>query len=81
MSRAAAGPLIPESAQAPAEAVREKAERVCDYCGEPIEGEPVRRGDRLYCSQACAFEAERSADCGGRGDSILSRGVVEPFKR
>ncbi len=53
----------------------------CDYCGDPIEGEPVRRGDRVYCSEACAFEATRSKDCGGRSDSNISPRVVEPAKR
>jgi hypothetical protein len=56
-------------------------ERRCDYCGDPIEGEPVRRGDRVYCSEACAFEATRSKDCGGRGDSVTSPRIVEPEKR
>jgi len=49
----------------------------CDYCHEPIEAETVRRGDRVYCSEACAFEAVRSADCGGRSDSTVSKPVVE----
>ncbi len=53
----------------------------CDHCGELIEGEPVRRGERVYCSEACAFEATRSKDCGGRGDSHLSPRIVEPVKR
>ncbi len=53
----------------------------CDYCGDPIEGEPVRRGDRVYCSEACAFEATRSKDCSGRSDSNISPRVVEPEKR
>jgi len=57
------------------------AELVCDYCGEPIEGEPIRRGHRVYCSEACAFEASRSSDCGGRSDSTLSHRVVEPVER
>jgi hypothetical protein len=53
-------------------------DQVCDYCGEPVEGEPVRRGSRVYCSEACAFEASRSKDCGGRTDSPISPRVVEP---
>lgn len=57
------------------------SERRCDYCGDPIEGEPIRRGDRVYCSEACAFEATRSKDCGGRSDSITSLPIVEPDKR
>lgn len=42
----------------------------CEYCGEPIEEEVVRRGSKTYCSEACAFEAARSKDCSGRSDSI-----------
>ncbi len=40
----------------------------CAYCQEEIEGEPIRRGNRLYCSEACAFEGSRSVDCAGRTD-------------
>ncbi len=40
---------------------------ICDYCGEEIDGEPVRRGSKVYCCEACAFEATRSVDCSGRG--------------
>jgi hypothetical protein len=54
------------------------AERqVCDYCHEEIEGEPVRRGANVYCSEACAFEASRSIDCSGRTDSTISTSSVE----
>jgi hypothetical protein len=49
----------------------------CEYCREGIEGEPVRRGDKIYCSEACAFEAARSVDCGGRIDSTFSQPIVE----
>ncbi|NLE43964.1 MAG: TRASH domain-containing protein [Chloroflexi bacterium] len=41
----------------------------CDYCHDEIEGEPIRRGKRVYCCEACAFEASRSVDCSGRTDS------------
>lgn len=41
---------------------------VCDYCGEEIDVEPIEQGNRVFCSQACAFEATRSQDCGGRTD-------------
>ncbi len=40
----------------------------CANCGEEIEAEPVKRGTRLFCSTACAFEAARSVDCSGRTD-------------
>lgn len=53
----------------------------CDQCGDPIEEEPVRRGSRVYCCEACAFEAGRSKDCGGRSDSHIPRGAVEPIER
>lgn len=49
--------------------------RVCAYCGEEITGEGVRRGRRLYCSEACAFEDSRSLDCAGRTD--ISRASLE----
>ncbi len=49
----------------------------CEFCREVIEGEPVRRGSRLFCTEACAFEATRSKDCGGRADSVSAPSVVE----
>lgn len=54
---------------------------VCNYCGDPIEGEPICRGDRVYCSEACAFEATRSKDCSGRSDSNIAPKIVKPDKR
>lgn len=50
----------------------------CDYCGDEVEGEPIRRGEKVYCCEACAFEASRSVDCGGRSDSNISQPTVEP---
>ena len=50
---------------------------VCDNCREEIEGEPIRRGDKVCCCEACAFEATRSADCSGRSDSTFSRSTTE----
>ena len=50
---------------------------VCDHCHEEFEGKPVRRGDKVYCCEACAFEATRSTDCGGRSDSVTSKPIVE----
>jgi hypothetical protein len=41
---------------------------ICDFCKEEFEGEPIHRGDNIYCCEACAFEASRSIDCGGRTD-------------
>lgn len=40
----------------------------CDNCGDEISGSAVRRGQRVYCSEACAFESSRSSDCSGRSD-------------
>jgi hypothetical protein len=53
------------------------AELRCDHCSEIIEGEPVQRGARAYCTEACAFDAGRSKDCGGRTDSVSAPSVVE----
>ena len=49
----------------------------CDYCGDEVEIEPVLRGERTYCCEACAFEASRSSDCGGRTDSTVAPPVVD----
>jgi hypothetical protein len=53
------------------------SEPKCAYCREVIEGDPVKRGLRVYCSEACAFEDTRSKDCGGRADSVSAPSVVE----
>jgi hypothetical protein len=52
-------------------------ELACAHCGDEIDGEPVRRGNRVFCTEACAFEAGRSKDCGGRSDSVSAPPVVE----
>lgn len=54
---------------------------VCDNCHEEIEGEPVRRGSKVYCCEACAFEASRSVDCGGRSDSTTAPPIVEQSEK
>ena len=54
------------------------AERPCDFCGEPVGEDSVERGSKIYCSEACAFEAARSKDCSGRTDSVMSERKVEP---
>ncbi|NLF03285.1 MAG: hypothetical protein GX601_20160 [Anaerolineales bacterium] len=51
--------------------------QICAYCHEEFEGEPIRRGDKVYCCEACAFEATRSKDCGGRADTAISQPTVE----
>jgi len=50
---------------------------VCDNCREDFEGEPIRRGSKIYCCEACAYEASRSIDCGGRSDSHITKSIVE----
>ena len=51
----------------------------CDNCREELEpgDEPIRRGDKVYCCEACAFDAGRSADCSGRTDSHTQPPVEE----
>jgi len=49
----------------------------CSYCHEEIEEEPICRGDVAYCCEACAFEAGRSKDCGGRTDSHINKPDIE----
>jgi hypothetical protein len=47
-------------------------EQKCDNCKEELGPSPVRRGEKVYCCEACAFEAQRSVDCGGRADSHIT---------
>jgi hypothetical protein len=54
---------------------------LCANCGEEIEGEPVKRGTRLFCSAACAFEAARSVDCSGRTDVSQTTTPAEEISR
>jgi hypothetical protein len=35
------------------------AERECDNCGEELRPNLVQRGGKVYCCEACAFEAQR----------------------
>jgi hypothetical protein len=49
----------------------------CDNCGEKLGPHPVRRGEKVYCCEACAFEAQRSEDCAGRSDTVMAPPVVE----
>jgi len=53
----------------------------CANCGEEIEGEPVKRGTRLFCSAACAFESARSVDCSGRTDVSQTTTPAEEISR
>lgn len=50
---------------------------ICDFCGEEIQEEPIQRGNKIYCCEACAFEVSRGTDCGGRVDSTISQPIVE----
>jgi len=56
-----------------------KGTLICDNCHEEIEpaDEPIRRGDRGYCCEACASEATRSKDCGGGGADSHVKPIVE----
>jgi len=51
--------------------------QVCSNCGEELPEEPIQLGNLVFCCQACAFEASRSKDCGGRTDSTFSESVIE----
>lgn len=51
--------------------------QMCDGCHEELGKEPVQRGDKVYCCEACAFEASRSVDCGGRSDSNVAQSTTE----
>jgi hypothetical protein len=50
---------------------------ICDFCGEEIQEESIQRGNKVYCCEACAFEASRGTDCGGRVDSTISQSIVD----
>jgi ribosome-binding protein aMBF1 (putative translation factor) len=53
----------------------------CSFCGEEIEGEPIRKGDSVYCCDACAFQAGRSAGCDDRADSGVARPITEHLEK
>lgn len=40
--------------------------KTCAYCHEELPEEPVKRGNQLYCCEACAFEAslKKRSICG-----------------
>ena len=40
----------------------------CYNCGDEIADSPIRQGQNVFCSEACAFEGSRSSDCSGRSD-------------
>jgi len=53
----------------------------CDYCGDEIEGKPIRKGERVYCCEACAFEGLRRKGCDARTDSTVAQPIVEPVEK
>ena len=55
--------------------------QVCNNCGEELGPEPAQRGDKVYCCEACAYDAARSVDCGGRTDSHMPGNIVEPLEK
>jgi hypothetical protein len=56
---------------------QQMTDEVCAFCGEELGESPMRRGPVVYCSEACAFEAGRSLDCGGRTDTVSAPPIVE----
>jgi ssDNA-binding Zn-finger/Zn-ribbon topoisomerase 1 len=62
-------------------AEQKTTEEVCAHCGEELGEIPIRRGRFVYCSEACAFEASRSVDCGGRTDTHSAPPIVEKIPR
>ena len=61
-------------------AEQKTTQELCAYCGEELGDNPIRRGTIVYCSEACAFEASRSVDCGGRTDSVSAPPIVEKMQ-
>jgi hypothetical protein len=53
----------------------------CDFCSEEIEGEPIKKGNRYYCCDACAFEGLRSEGCDDRPDSTVAKPIAEPLEK
>ncbi len=41
----------------------------CAFCREEITGAPIKRGKKIYCCDACAFEDSLKINsmCGSRG--------------
>jgi hypothetical protein len=59
-----------------------EARQRCDYCHEEISYKPVRQGDKVYCSEACAFEASRPKKCGDRDKTdVYIKSLDEPDAR
>jgi hypothetical protein len=54
-----------------------EAKTKCAFCDEELGPNPVYRGEKAYCCEACAYEAARAADCAGRTDAAMSAPAVE----
>ncbi|MBI4216854.1 MAG: hypothetical protein HY687_05640 [Chloroflexi bacterium] len=52
----------------------------CAHCHEEIEGKPVRKLGKVFCCEACAFEASKqtSSFC-GTGDPIARATQAGPM--
>jgi hypothetical protein len=48
-----------------------KTAQVCDHCHEELGDNPVHVGDKVYCTEACAFEAGRAQKCGEHTDVYI----------
>ncbi len=53
----------------------------CHSCADEIEGQPVRKGERVYYSEACAFDGLRSRGCDDRPDSTVAGPIAEPIQK
>lgn len=50
-----------------AETTEKTAEKMkCAYCREEITDDPVRKRGKVFCCEACAFEANQAKACDGR---------------
>lgn len=38
----------------------------CAYCRDEITDKPIRKGGKVYCCEACAFEGSQAKACDGR---------------
>ncbi len=49
----------------------------CHSCGDEIEAQPIRKGERYYCREAWAFEGVGGKGCDDRSDSTAVQPIVE----
>ncbi len=38
----------------------------CAYCGDEITDDPIQKAGKVYCCEACAFQARQPKGCDGR---------------